>query len=289
MILLTRGPMRLAVSPERGGSVQSLSWRNRDLLRSGPEEHHADWDARNMAAFPLIPFIGRIQEGCFSHAGQVVRLPANMPPEPHAIHGFGWQRPWAIDRQTSHSLSLAQSSTGTAWPWRYLARQVFSVFDNQIEVELSLTNQSTEPMPAGLGWHPYFNRKHARIETPATAIWEAAGDGRGLEPRNIGESLALTPERSVESLRVDHAFDLAQPRVRLTWPDLILDMSADRTLSKLVVYIPDNEDFFCAEPVSHAPDAVNSPLDDEVTGLQWLAPGESLQGSIRLTATPMVG
>ena len=45
-----------------------------------------------------------------------------------------------------------------AWPWAYHATQRFTLTPSGLTVELSLSNQSAAPMPAGLGWHPYFPR-----------------------------------------------------------------------------------------------------------------------------------
>ncbi|MEL7218992.1 MAG: hypothetical protein AAGK01_11250, partial [Pseudomonadota bacterium] len=45
------------------------------------------------------------------------------------------------------------------------------------------------------------------------------------------------------------------------------------------VYSPPGEEFFCVEPVSHIPDAVNSALSNDETGLRILKPGEEFEVS----------
>jgi len=48
----------------------------------------------------------------------------------------------------------------------------------------------------------------------------------------------------------------------------------------LQVFTPADADFFCAEPASHAPDAINRP-DEQ--GMTMPAPGQTLVGSMTLS------
>lgn len=44
-----------------------------------------------------------------------------------------------------------------------------------------------------------------------------------------------------------------------------------------MIYTPQAHDFFCVEPVSHIPDAVNRREPPEMTGLTALPPGETMR------------
>ena len=46
------------------------------------------------------------------------------------------------------------------------------------------------------------------------------------------------------------------------------------SLSRLVVYTPQDKDYFCVEPVSHATNAINQPAPSAL-GLVTLQPGQS--------------
>jgi len=285
MIKLKKGAAEVRISPEGGGCVQSWMWQGRHLLRPGPARLTPAWDARTMAAFPLVPFPGRIQNGQFSTPTHQVTLAPNMPPEPHAIHGFGWQQAWTVQAAGPDHLSLAHQPDDEAWPWSYVAHQHFTLHETQLLVDLQLTNQSSDPMPAGLGWHPYFPRPGARVMAQTLSIWEATLQTGSPVPRPIPPHQSLVEGPDVDALRLDHAFDVPHAPIRLHWPTHILELSSDPVFSKIVVYVPENEDFFCVEPLTQMPDAVNSTLDTSRTGLTWLAPGETLSGQIRLTVT----
>ncbi len=58
------------------------------------------------------------------------------------------------------------------WPWAYEAEQQFRVDDGVLWVRLTCRNTSGEPMPCGLGQHPYFPcSPKTRIETTVSHVW----------------------------------------------------------------------------------------------------------------------
>lgn len=57
-----------------------------------------------------------------------------------------------------------------------------------------------------------------------------------------------------------------------------VSLTASKELGLLHVYAPPGADFFCAEPVSHMPDAINRP--GEPGQMQVLRPGETFEASI---------
>ena len=138
----------LVLDPVHGGEVLSLDWQGEALLRAAPPGPH---DIRDGAAFGLVPFSGRIEQGRFDYDGERYRLAPNMPPEPHAIHGHGWQSAWHVAGREPQSITLAMRHARGAWPWAYKATQVFSLTPDALTIEMTLTNLSQTPMPALAG------------------------------------------------------------------------------------------------------------------------------------------
>jgi aldose 1-epimerase len=60
-----------------------------------------------------------------------------------------------------------------------------------------------------------------------------------------------------------------------------ITLSASAGMDFLHLYMPPGRGFFCAEPVSHMPGAIQRP-GMLGTGLRFLAPGESLQAWMRI-------
>lgn len=279
---LTHDEMHLTLDPCAGGSVQSLRHGDLEVLRPGPVRTGPAFDPVEYAAFPMVPFVGRIHQGAFSAGGQAIQLHENFPPEPHAIHGHGWQAPWQVEHQSDRQATLIYTHTADAWPWAYTARQGFQLDTDQLTVTLSVTNDSNTQMPAGFGWHPYFPRDGATLSVPTTHEWfpdEDTGDNR---PEPIAQTQDLTAARRVSDLNLDTTYSVADAPIAMQWPTHHVLLSAEPIFRHATIYVPPGQDFFCAEPVSHAPNAVNSHLSDALTGGQILDPGQTLSGKLTL-------
>ncbi len=190
-----------------------------------------------------------------------------------------------MQEHNSQSALIVYEHNGTDWPWKYRAEQGFTLTESGLRVDLLLTNLSDHPMPGGIGWHPYFPRKHATLEADVTAIWLSGDDMIPSAPSPPAAETDLTKPRKVQDLQLDNAYSAGTGGSRIHWEDrsISVSMTASEVLSHLVVYTPDGEDFFCVEPVSHAPDALNSKEPPSTTGLRVLKPDQSLAASICLT------
>ena len=153
---------------------------------------------------------------------------------------------------------------------------------DELILDLSVTNLSPTPMPAGLGWHPYFPRNKARLRMPVTAIWASDTDELPTKPKPLDMSNDLREFRHVQQLNLDHAFDIFPGPFELEWPTHAIKIHPDPLFGRAIVYVPPGQDYFCAEPASHAPDAVNLPNHGRDAGLVWLAQNETLTGTVRL-------
>jgi aldose 1-epimerase len=257
------------------------------LLRAATNLH----DPLASAGFPMVPFCGRIDHGRFSWAGQGHQLARNFPPEPHAIHGLGWQGDWTVEDITGDSATLCFTHGPQAaddWPFAFEAHQTFVLSDTGLELVMSITSRADAPMPAGMGWHPYFPRGDALLEAPVSAVWAGDAGGIATGTAELDDSNDLRMPRDLSGITLDHAFECGTSThgasARITWPqrDLCLMLSASPGLARLVVYVPRDQDFFCVEPLSHAPDAINRDAAKSITGLQVLAPGETWEETVRL-------
>jgi aldose 1-epimerase len=266
---LRAGGLEAALSPAIGGSLLSLSLDGVELLRRAPDG--AD-DPLVMASFPLVPYANRIARGRFAFEGTDYQLPLNFGDHPHSIHGFGWQTIWTASETVDAFTHLIHNHGGDAgWPWAYRAEQQIAVTPSQLSMSLSITNVGNGEMPAGLGFHPYFLADAAtRLQFGARSLWlstpdmlpdrEAPADTLGdwSRPATIfGDSLvdnAYTQWDGVAIMQRGDGLRLTMTATGADW---------------LHVYRPPGEEFFCVEPVSHMPDAINR------GGMPTLASGET--------------
>ena len=282
MLSLRHEAWALELAPEAGGAVTALRWQGIDVLRPAST---GTSDPLAMAAFPLVPFAGRIARGRFTFDGVDVRLPADPAFEPHALHGQGWRRPWQVEHVTAAEALLSFEHAPGDWPWHYLARQHFVLHDTAFALTLELANLSARPMPAGLGWHPYFPAGDASIRADVRRHWPWSVDMTPGGPQPLTPAVDLRSWRAVAGLALDDVFDAGPSGAELRWPGHALTLQASEELRFLVAYTPADAGHFCVEPISHAPDAVNNPRHVGETGLRILDTETSLRAQVRLKIT----
>jgi aldose 1-epimerase len=245
-----------------------------------------------MACFPLVPYSNRIRGGRFAFGGHAVALPAT-PADPHFEHGHGWRAAWSVAERGAAHVVLAYRHAADAWPWPYEAQQRIALEDGALTIGIAIRNLADEPMPAGFGLHPYFPATPAaELDTEADALWET--DAEVLPTRLVPLAPNALPIR-VASASLDTVFTGWRQRATIRWPErgAALDLVADGPLDFLVIYTPPGEAYFCAEPVSNATDAVNSPLAPrregaQGSGLIGLAPGAAAAATVRLAPRPIL-
>lgn len=275
--------------PRSGGAI--LGWRDgtTDLLRHASPGAALHGDVRAAGCFPLLPYANRIAQGRFAWDGHTHRLARNFGDHPHAIHGVGWQRDWQVSQvgRERVTLTLSHDAAGPAadaWPFAFDATLDYAVQPDGLTIGLSLTNRHEAAAPAGFGLHPYFPRTPgSTLQFVAGGVWQ--NDATALPVRHVAmpsEWDHATP-RPVGSLPLDNAFTGWNGQARIYAGPASLAIEADPVFRTLQVFTPKGADFFCVEPVTHAPDAINRPDLPPDQAMTVLAPGATLRGTVRLT------
>ena len=283
ILALRAGELALELAPSQGGGILAFRRGAVDLMRPTKPADLAAGAVRQFASWPLVPYSNRIRNGRFAWRGRAIQLPTDAT-DPHAIHGVGWRRPWTV-RDASESavcLDLVHAQDAS-WPFAFSAQQCFALDADGFELWMSVTNTGTEPMPAGLGPHPYFPRDaRTTLAFAATHAFENDAEKIPLRLVKVPQALDFSTAKPVDAHPFDTVFLGWKGPVRIAWPQhrLGLTLTADEIFNRLVVYVPPGEKFFAIETVTHDTDALNRPGD---TGMVALAPGDSLAGSMRYT------
>lgn len=289
LIRLTTGTLALELSPSVGGAISGFHWidggRRVTILR---ECHSPLENVLEAPNFPLVPFVNRVRGGQFSFGGRDVRLTPNLPGDPSPLHGQGWLAAWQVARADATSAVLTFDHRAGEWPWSYSATQTFALDEAGLSLTLACTNRSDEPMPCGLGQHPYFPcGPETRIDTAAEVVWTIDAQVLPVErvPATGRYDLA---DRLACGQDLDHGFGGWSGSATMTdpgWPfDLVLSSPDARFFQ---IYSPGSGGFFVAEPVSHANAALGEPEADwPDLGLRVLDPGEEMSLALRLDVRP---
>lgn len=284
-VTLAAGRLKLSLSPSIGGAISAFEWvgvgASRSILRKCHRPLEKVLDA---ASFPLVPYVNRIREGRFTFRGREVRLAPNMPGDPSPLHGQGWLNPWTLEDASDRQAVLTFHHHAGEWPWSYEARQEFTIDEDGLFVVLSCTNLDTEPMPCGLGQHPYFPcGSRTQIDTQVTHAWTI--DDKVLPVEEVlAEGRYDLKHRLVCGQDLDNGFGGWDGKAHIDDPDWPYEVRLTSTDARFFqLYSPSQGGIFVAEPVTHANAALNAPESRWADlGMQVLESGEQIRLAMHL-------
>ncbi|HEX2941715.1 MAG TPA: aldose 1-epimerase [Rhodopila sp.] len=284
MLTLTQGASSIVVAPEHGAGLLGWMLDRTPILRRALPETAVGGNPHAMGCFPLLPYCNRIGQAQFTWGGTVHRLRHNFGDHPHSIHGIGWQRPWTVSRATPDTVTLTLAHKPDAdWPFAFEASVSYALVESALRVTISLTNRHDAPAPAGIGLHPYFPKAHnPSLRFNATGVWLNGDDAL---PRRCGPPPAEwihTEPRLIAESRLDNCFTGWDHAAEISAGPASLRIETSEAFGCLQVFTPSWADFFCVEPITHVPDAVNRLDLPPSQAMASLAPGATLAGSIRL-------
>ena len=276
---LRNSVLDLMISPSHGGGIISFEAFGEPVLKPAPDPISGLTDP---SAFVLLPYCNRIAHGGAKFGNQTIQLTPTLPGETHALHGEGWIAGWTVEKQsdTATVLSFRHSPTTGRWPWAFEASQRYELIDGGMVHTVQIQNVSEKPMPVGLGFHPYFPRKSGdQFIAQVGGRWNVSTDLLPTDHER-GGSEDYWPERQLPvDVSLDNCFTEWDGKLLIERENMCVSLTASDELGLLHVYAPIGADFFCAEPVSHMPDALNRL--GEPDQMQVLQPGEIFKASIR--------
>jgi aldose 1-epimerase len=284
-VTLMHGADRCEILPHLGGSIGAWTVGGQSMFRAASADSIAARDPFGMASFPLVPYSNRIGNGRFEWDGKVVTLARNFPPEPHAIHGVGFERPWVCSARSADSAQMKLvHQPDASWPWAFEARQRVTIAERELTLDLSATNLAPRPVPLAFGHHPYFPQDGARLTFRARGMWLVGDDGLPTQRVKPLGKFDYSKDAPVTQGDIDHCFTGWTGAARISWPEKpwALEVSGSWALPSAVVCIRTGADGFCFEPVPHINNALN--LVDREPAMPIMAPGETFRASIRFRA-----
>ncbi|MFI5262073.1 MAG: aldose 1-epimerase [Candidatus Limnocylindrales bacterium] len=277
MILLRADGVSARIDSDRGGRLASLAVGGRELLVGPPDAHgrSLDW-----GCFLMAPWVGRIADAQLAWRGRRHRLPRTMGR--HAIHGVVYDRPWSIDGATADEATLTCLLGDTAWPFAGLVRQHVSLAQDRLTMTAEIV--ADEPMPASLGWHPWFARGDGdvRLTVDAARTLELralipTGRTRPVDERTDLRAGPPLGERALDDVYLD-----VVPPAIVRRQDVELRIGFDAPLTTLVIYTTPVA--VCVEPQSAWPDATSlAARGRHETGLVELETGDRLAATMSWT------
>jgi aldose 1-epimerase len=274
-----------AILPNLGGSIASWSVAGQNMFRATAQASIDRHEPLGTATFPLVPYSNRIAMGRFDWQGQAIKITPNFAPEPHAIHGTGWEDAWVVDAKSHHEVTLSLDHPGDdRWPWAFEARQTLTVTDTMLSIAVTARNKASMSVPLAFGHHPAFNAKGASLQFAADTFWNSGPDmlpTTAVAPTGMYNFDAIG---AVEGRIMDNCFSGWDGRAKISWAEEAFALEISAPMSAAVVYIPGGGDFFCFEPVPHVNNALGMP--GARPAMPVIAPGESYSVVMTFQAIP---
>jgi aldose 1-epimerase len=287
---LSRGAFTLTLSPALGGSIASFEYRSGDGRQTPVFRGNGGaGTVLDQGSFPMVPYCNRIREGRFVFRGREVRIEPNMAGDPSPLHGQGWLGQWSVVRLEAAEAELRFVHEAGEWPWSYEASQLFVLDEAGLTLTLSCINRSAEPMPCGLGHHPYFHcTSRTVLDTQVESAWTI--DDKVLPVEKVAATGRYDLRaRTVCGQDLDNGFGGWGGRARIEDPALPFRIEMSSPEARFFqLYSPAAGGLFVAEPVSHANAALNEPEESwPELGMRVLGPGETMAVTMRVDVIPV--
>ena len=148
--------LQAEVVPNHGGMIAQLRLRGREILHV----NRGTLETAPMAAggMPLLfPFPSKTREDRYCLNGRDYYMP---------MHGLLKNAPFAVKRVAQNEVTL-WTCGNPVWmeanyPFDFRLELTYRLESNSVFLIVEIENCSAEPMPHGLGWHPFFKASDKR-------------------------------------------------------------------------------------------------------------------------------
>lgn len=288
--------IQLSVFPTLGNRAFEFSVRGENILYFPFDSPAAAKADRHLNGIPfLAPWANRMPDGFhangkhygFNSGLDFVRLDQNGIP----IHGLLWASPFwevidlAADDDSAHVTSRLEfwrfPDLMANWPFAHEYEMTYQLSAGALEVAVTVTNRSADPMPIAIGFHPYFQLPGVAIEETAATIpvrRHVETDSRlvptgATTPVNFSGGIALR----------DHRFDdgftdlMRGPDGRTTFSveggGRRIEVTFGRHYPVAIVYAPPGQNYICFEPMTALTNGINLAHEGKYPELQTVAAG----------------
>jgi aldose 1-epimerase len=292
-IRIADGPITMTIEPEIGAAVTSL------VLETGAGPFNILRNTAQASRFTetsmylMAPWTNRITGATFAFQGKTHKLRADWE-DGSAIHGDVKTRPWRILDRTPLSARLACDSHAfkdSNWPWPYETQVRYEINDAAVICELGVRNLGDSPIPAGLGFHPFFSRGRVEDDVETTVPTTGRYPVKNMIPSGPAvaddASARLNRGGPLADLTLDDVFGGFGGKAEINWPTSRVQTTIEcsKNFSHVVVFSPraklGMEPWFCIEPVTMVTDGFNLQSRGQLgTGVETVAPGSWLRATM---------
>ena len=294
----------VSVMPSHGNNAFQMTVKGKNVLYY-PFKTPAEFKQRGL--YSGIPFLGpwanRLDEMAFYANGKKYLLNGGLGNVrgPIPMHGFLMTAPWDVVEAKADSNSAwvtsrievyKQPDMMAQFPFAHTVEMTHRLKDGVLEVSVKLNNLSTAPMPATIGFHPYFQvndapRDEWTFSVAAKTHWIGKQNLPTGEKEPISNIITNAAGESLKGVKLDDVFgdlirdDSGKATMWVQGKSERVEVTFGPKFRATCVYFPAGrgQDYICFEPMAGITDSMNLAQKGLYDELQMIPPGESWQES----------
>lgn len=303
--------------PQVGANVVKLSHKPSgvEILRTPTEEEINTFKGRpQVFGLPLLFPPNRIEDGRYSFEGRTYQYPITIPNQHNYHHGIIKSQPFTVTRteigqdyvevEASYFSNVFNNAIYEHFPHEFICRMTSRLSAEGLKQTTTFINRSEDNMPLGMGFHtpinaPFTkdgNRNNYKLRLSVGKRWEMTErtlpTGK-LNELNTEESLLRTEGLNPFGKAIEWA--LTNEPILIEGKPYNGAILTDTEKGISVFYETDEQfkhwtlwnnggevPYVCPEPQSWAINAPNLNLPANITGFQFIKPGEAWNAVTRL-------
>jgi aldose 1-epimerase len=300
--------IELSVVPSIGNRTYEMLVHGENILYfpfDNPSGLKAD---KHLSGIPfLAPWANRMPEGFHANGKQYrfntdfdsVRLDQNGIP----IHGLLTSSPFwretevGADAHSCHVTSRLEfwkhPELMANWPFAQDYEMTHRLAEGVLEVSVTVTNLSADPMPIALGFHPYLQLPGVPIEDAVAHIpvrSHVETDGR-LVPTGATTPVTFDDRVSLKDHHFDDGYtDLVRDadgcaNFCVEGREKKIEVAFGPRYEVAIVYAPPGQNYICFEPMSAITNGINLAYEGKYSELQSVPAGGQWQESFWISPT----
>jgi len=286
------------IVPTLGNRAYSMTVGGRDILWS-PYKTLAEYKAKptGLGVPFMAPWANRLEGDYYYVNGRKYTLRADIQNfrrdgNGKPIHGLlSTALEWEVislkaDEDGAEAVSRLEFWRYPAYmaqfPFAHSIEMTYRLSGGTLEVRTAVTNLSSEEMPIGIGFHPYFQlpgvpRETWRVTLPVRRRWVLSKELLPTGATEPWSERVVSPmdDRSLDDVFGDLVQDAAgKAEFSVEGGDLRVSVVFGKFYPVSVVYAPAGRPFICFEPMTAVTNAFNLNQAGGYPGLQTVAPGK---------------
>jgi galactose mutarotase-like enzyme len=143
-ITITNGHLSAIITPKGAELISLKNSSNTEYIWEGDAKY---WGKHSPVLFPIV---GTLKNNSYLYEGQVYALNR---------HGFARDNVFNVKEQTENSVTFSLTSnddTRRVYPFDFELELIYTLKNNELQLDYVVTNKGDKPLPFSLGAHPAF-------------------------------------------------------------------------------------------------------------------------------------